>query len=74
MTTDKVKADTSFKSTFETFFADSLHDMSATVNSELSRKLCNTRLAEFLDGYKQTQLSWTNSGSASLAGQNLRDT
>ena len=78
VTTDKVRADTSFKTTFENFLLrkfDSLDDMSATVNSvfiELLRKLCNTRLAEFLDSYKQTQLS--KGGSASLAGQNLRDT
>ena len=78
VTTDKVRADTSFKTTFENFLLrkfDSLDDMSATANSvfiELLRKLCNTRLAEFLDSYKQTQLS--KGESASLAGQNLRDT
>ena len=78
VTTDRVTADTSFKTKFEQFLLrkfDSLGDMSAAVNSvfaEFLRKLCNTRLAEFLDSYKQIQLS--KGGSASLAGQNLRDT
>ena len=65
VTTDKVRADTSFKTEF---------DMSATVNSvfaEFLCKLCNTHLAELLDSYEQIQL--LKSGSASLAGQNLRD-
>lgn len=78
VTTDKVRTDTSFKPKFEEFLLkkfDSLDDIPAAVNSvfvEFMRKLCNTRLAEFLDSYKQIQLS--KGGSASLAGQNLCDT
>jgi hypothetical protein len=43
-----------------------------SVYSEFSRKLCNTRLNEFLDAYRQTVA--TEKGKATLAGQNLRDT
>lgn len=38
----------------------------------LVEKLCNTRLNEFLDAYRQTVA--TEKGKATLAGQNLRDT
>ena len=54
---------------------DSIEDMSSAVNevySELTRKLCNTRLAEFVDCFKQIQASKV--GSATLSGLNLRDT
>ena len=75
---EHVKTDTSFKLNFEKFLLtkfDSLDDMSIAVHSvytEFLRKLCNTRLGEFLDSYRQIQL--TDSGSATLSGQNLRDT
>ena len=78
VTTDNVKADMSLKRKFEEFLRkkfDSLDEMSNAMDSvyaEFLRKLCNTRLGEFLDSYKQIQLS--KSGSASLSGQNLRDT
>ena len=42
------------------------------VYSELLRKLCNTRLGEFVDCFKQIQASKV--GSASLSGLNSRDT
>ena len=38
-----------------------------SVYTEFSRKLCNTRLNEFLDAHRQR-------GKTTLAGQNLRDT
>ena len=68
----------SLKRKFEEFLRikfDSLDEISNAMDSvyaEFLRKLCNTRLGEFLDSYKQIQLS--KSGSASLSGQNLRDT
>ena len=43
-----------------------------SVYKEFSRKICNTRLNEFID--VQKQLSVMKSGKASLSGQNLRDT
>lgn len=43
-----------------------------SVYKEFSRKICNTRLNEFID--VQKQLSVMKSGKASLGGQNLRDT
>ena len=36
---------------------------------ELTRKLCNTRVQEFIDVHRQKV-----SGSSTMAGQNLRDT
>ena len=78
VTTDKVQANSSFRTKFEEVLLrkfDSLDNMSDAVDSvhaKFLRKLCNTRLGEFMDSYKQIQLS--KDGSASLAGQNLRDT
>ena len=43
-----------------------------SVYLEFSRKLCNTRVNEFLDTYRQRLA--TEKGKATLAGQNLRDT
>lgn len=75
---EHVKSDSTLKDKFERYLLskfDSLYDKSEAVNSvytEFLRKLVNTRLAEFLDSYRQIQLSKT--GSATLSGQNLRDT
>ena len=54
---------------------DSIEGMTSAVDkaySELTRKLCNTRLAEFVDCFKQIQVSKV--GSATLSGLNLRET
>lgn len=75
--TTQVQSDSSFRTTFIDFLStkfDTLEGKSGVVESmytEILRKLCNTRLAEFIDGYRQTCAS--KSGSASLSGQNLRD-
>ena len=50
---------------------DCLDDMKEIVYTEFTRKLYNTRLAEFVDCYRQTQAA--EKGSATLSGQNLRD-
>lgn len=42
------------------------------VFNEMVRKLCNTRMQEFLSSQKQKIAS--NNGHASTVGQNLRDT
>ena len=42
-----------------------------TVYLELTRKLCNTRIQEFLDSTKQIESA--NAGKGTLKGQNLRD-
>ena len=63
-----------FKEFMQTKF-DSLDEVLSPMNcvyAEFFRKLCNTRLGEFMDCYRQIQA--TKSGSASLSGQNLRDT
>ena len=41
------------------------------VFKEFVRKLCHTRVQEFLDSFKQQNAA--HKGSATLAGQNLRD-
>ena len=41
------------------------------VYKEFTRKLCNTRLNEFLDSQRQMMVA--NKGKATLSGQNLRD-
>ena len=54
---------------------DSIESITSAVDkvySELTRNLCNTRLAEFVDCFKQIQASKV--GSATLSGLNLRDT
>lgn len=71
----------SSKSLFASFVAtiskiardvDETDDAFISVYREFSRKICNTRLNEFID--VQKQLSVMKSGKASLSGQNLRDT
>ena len=52
---------------------DSLQELSSAVDAvyaELVRKLCDTRLGEFMDSFRQIQVS--KSGTATLSGQNLR--
>ena len=44
----------------------------SVVYNEFSRKICNTRLNEFVN--VQKQLVAVKEGKASLTGQNLRDT
>jgi hypothetical protein len=41
------------------------------VYNEFTRKLCNTRLNEYLDSHRQMMVA--NKGKATLSGQNLRD-
>lgn len=51
---------------------DSVRNAMDTVHDELLRKLCNTRLAEFIDCFREVEA--TKKSSATLSGQNLRDT
>lgn len=75
---ENVKHDKSFKTQFEKVLEkkiDCLHGMEEAINSvfsEFIRKLYNTRLAEFLDSYRQKKAA--EKGFATLSGQNLRDT
>ena len=76
--TEKVKNKSelreAYTKTLLTIF-DSIEGMTNAVDkvySELTRKLCNTRLAEFVDCFKQIEASKV--GSATLSGLNLRDT
>lgn len=77
MASKAVKEDTSLRQKFETTLRskldclDGLTEATMSVYNELVRKLCNTRLAEFIDAYRQTKAA--EKGSATLAGQNLRD-
>ena len=73
-----VKADSSLPKLFENTLGGKIDCMDGTmvesisaVYSEFTRKLYNTRLAEFIDSYRQKQAA--EKGSASLSGQNLRD-
>ena len=64
---------TQFEEVLEKKF-DCVEGMEEAVNSvfsEFVRKLYNTRLAEFLDSYRQKQAA--EKGSATLSGQSLRD-
>ena len=76
--TERVKNNSELRETYtETLLTifDSIEGMTNTVDkvySELTRKLCNTRLAEFVDSFKQIEASKV--GSATLSGLNLRDT
>lgn len=76
--TEQARMDESLKKLFKEFMQtkfDSLDEVLSPMNcvyAEFFRKLCNTRLGEFMDCYRQIQA--TKSGSASLSGQNLRDT
>jgi hypothetical protein len=71
---EAVKCDTSLKTQFEEVLEkkfDCVEGMEEAVNSvfsEFVRKLYNTRLAEFLDSYRQKQTA--EKGSATLSGQN----
>ncbi|MCG8626959.1 MAG: hypothetical protein MJE68_33785 [Proteobacteria bacterium] len=76
--TERVKNNSELRETYtETLLTifDSIEGMTNAVDkvySELTRKLCNTRLAEFVDSFKQIEASKV--GSATLSGLNLRDT
>ena len=76
--TERVKNNSELRETYTeillTIF-DSIEDMTNAVDkvySKLTRKLCNTRLAEFVDSFKQIEASKV--GSTTLSGLNLRDT
>ena len=75
--TRKVRSDDKLRESFSHALAtkfDSLQELSLAVDAvyaELLRKLCNTRLGEFMDSFRQIQVS--KSGTATLSGQNLRD-
>jgi hypothetical protein len=77
ITTQKVRSDDKLRKSFTDALAtkfDSLQGLSSAVDAvyaELLRKLCNTRLGEFMDSFRQIQIS--KSGTATLSGQNLRD-
>ena len=73
-----VKADSSLPKLFENTLGGKIYCMDGSmvesisaVYSEFTRKLYNTRLAELIDSYRQKQAA--EKGSASLSGQNLRD-
>ena len=73
-----VKADSSLPKLFKNtlggkidFMDGSMVESISAVYSEFTRKLYNTRLAEFIDSYRQKQAA--EKVSASLSGQNLRD-
>ncbi len=70
-----VKSDPNLKKHFEQALLlsfdklDLIREAANTVYTEFLRKLCNTRLAEFMDCFQAAQ-----NGLATLSGQNLRDT
>ena len=76
--TKAVKGDYQLKSIFTDALSskfdclDGLESAIGAVYDEMLRKLCNTRLSEFMDSFRQMQVS--KSGTATLCGQNLRDT
>lgn len=57
-----------FKLQFDGSSPESVH----SVYLEFTRKLCNTRIQEFIDVYRQRAAK--DDGLATIAGQNLRDT
>lgn len=74
----RVKEDATLKQQYMTTVqkkVDSLDGMDKgaieSVYDEFTRKLYNTRLSEFVDSYRQQKIA--EKGSATLAGQNLRD-
>ena len=75
--TNQIQSDSLLRTLFNDFLStrfDSLEGKSGAVDSvynTILRKLCNTRLADFIDGYRQSKAS--KNGSASLSEQNLRD-
>ena len=78
MASDIIKADKTLPQLFKTILKnkfespDSMRESIDSIYSEFTRKLYNTRLAEFIDCYRQKQAA--EKGSATLSGQNLRDT
>ena len=72
----QLKEKTELRERFEQILTQKLHiDTQAELNSvysELVCKLGHTRIQEFIDSYKQSTAS--KQGSATLKGQNLRDT
>ena len=78
MVTQQVQHNQELLKEFETFLCSKVKGVQlsdkpiASVYSEFSRKLCNTRVNEFLDTYRQRLA--TEKGKVTLAGQNLRDT
>ena len=64
----------SLKETFLSLMEDSDTDVSAKdiVYKDMTRKLCNIRIQEYLSSQKQRFAS--EKGQASTSGQNLRDT
>ena len=74
---EKIKTDKTLPQIFTNILQnkfESLDSMKESVDSvyrEFTRKLYNTRLAEFIDCYRQKQAA--EKGSATLSGQNLRD-
>ena len=78
---DKIKKDSSLKEEFiaelrlllpDVVFDSSSEDAMVTIYAELSRKLCNTRIQEFLSATKQDLAA--KKGLASTVDVNLRTT
>ena len=73
-----VKSDPNLKKLFEQALLlsfdtlDPIREAATAVYTEFSRKLCNTRLAEFMDCFWRIQAS--QNGLATLSRKNLRDT
>lgn len=77
-THQELQKNAELKSQFTAYFPSrlpSFHFISSTaietVYLELTRKLCNTRIQEFLDSTKQIESA--KAGKGTLKGQNLRD-
>ena len=75
---NKLVLDTKLLSLYETILREKIPEFSEmsdksvdSVFKEFVRKLCHTRIQEFLDSFKQQ--SAAHKGLATLAGQNLRD-
>ena len=78
VTHQELRRNVDLKSQFTAYFPARLpcfHFISSaaieTVYLELTRKLCNTRIQEFLDSTKQIESA--KAGKGTLKGQNLRD-
>ena len=73
MVSEAIKADTAFPELFQNVLRkkmeclNSMKESIKSIYSEFTRKLYNTRLAELLDCYRQTQAAMK--GSATLSGQ-----
>lgn len=78
VTSQHVKSDPNLKKQFEQALLLSFDTLDpikyavTTVYTKFLRKICNTRLAEFMDCFQQIQAS--QNGLATLSGQNFRDT